>query len=72
MVSRDWYLVPALIEGRPGVRVHDSEAPAGPALYFILLEWAEERVIGMRDFRYARYVMDGAEFADLHPAANAL
>jgi len=28
---------------------------------FVLLDWASERVTGVRDFVFARYAMDGAE-----------
>jgi RNA polymerase sigma-70 factor (ECF subfamily) len=29
--------------------------------YFILLDWRDGRVAGIRDFRFARYATDGAE-----------
>jgi RNA polymerase sigma-70 factor, ECF subfamily len=29
--------------------------------YFILLAWVGEEVIGIRDFAFARYAIDGAE-----------
>jgi RNA polymerase sigma-70 factor (ECF subfamily) len=63
--SRDWQLVPGLVDGRPAVVVHDPDDPAKAPLYFILLEWAGERLLNVRDFRYARYVTDGAELIDI-------
>ena len=33
----------------------------GAVAYFVQLEWADGRLINIRDFRYARYVVDGAE-----------
>ena len=62
--SRDWQLVPGLVERRPAVLVHDPDDPAGVPLYFILLDWTGERLLKVRDFRYARYVTDGAELID--------
>ena len=62
--SRDWQLVPGLVEGRPAVLVHDPDDPGGAPLYFILLDWTGERLLKVRDFRYARYVTDGAELID--------
>ena len=62
--SRDWQLVPGLVEGRPAVLVHDPDDPQGVPLYFILLDWTGERLLKVRDFRYARYVTDGAELID--------
>jgi RNA polymerase sigma-70 factor (ECF subfamily) len=59
--SSDWRLVPGLVERRPAVVVHHPDDPSGQPLYFILLDWAEDRLLRVRDFRYARYVIDGAE-----------
>ena len=30
--------------------------------YFMLLDWAGDKVATIRDFRYATYVVDGAEY----------
>jgi RNA polymerase sigma-70 factor, ECF subfamily len=53
----NWRVVPAAIEGRAGLWVHESDAQQ-PS-YPIVLEWDSggslERI---RDFRYARYVTD--------------
>jgi len=59
--SADWRLVPGLVERRPAVLVHDPDDPSGTPLYFILLDWSEDRLLKVRDFRYARYVIDGAD-----------
>ena len=56
---QDWLLRPGLVEGRPAVIVQD--ASSREVLYFVLLAWADERVSDIRDFRYARYAMEGAE-----------
>ena len=29
--------------------------------YFVLLNWADGRVVAIRDFVFARYAMEGAE-----------
>jgi RNA polymerase sigma-70 factor, ECF subfamily len=59
-VSRqDWQLLPGLVEGRPAVIVRDPTTRE--ALYFVLLGWAGDRISDIRDFRYARYAMEGAE-----------
>ncbi len=59
----DWHLVPGLVEGRPAVVVLDPDQPAGPPLYFMLIDWQDGRLLNVRDFRYARYVVDGAELS---------
>jgi RNA polymerase sigma-70 factor, ECF subfamily len=53
-----------MVERRPAVLVHDPDDPDGAPLYFILLDWTGDRLLKVRDFRYARYVTDGAELID--------
>jgi RNA polymerase sigma-70 factor, ECF subfamily len=58
----DWHLVPGLVEGRPAVLVFDPNASDAPPKYFMLLGWTGGKVATIRDFRYAAYVLDGAEY----------
>ena len=58
--TNDWHLAPGLVEGRPAVVVLDPAQPAGLPLYFMLIDWQDGRLLAVRDFRYARYVVDGA------------
>jgi RNA polymerase sigma-70 factor, ECF subfamily len=61
--ASDWHLVPGLVEGRPAILVFDPATPGGTGpKYFVLLDWQADRVTSIRDFRYAPYVTDGAEF----------
>jgi RNA polymerase sigma-70 factor (ECF subfamily) len=62
--SSDWHLVPGLVDGRPAVIVHSPDQPSGPPIYFMLLSWADGRLLEIRDFRYARYVVEDAELID--------
>jgi RNA polymerase sigma-70 factor (ECF subfamily) len=57
----DWQLVPGLVDRRPALLVRDSVDPRKPPAYFILLDWLGDEVANIRDFRYARYALDGAE-----------
>jgi len=41
--------------------VDDPGKPGGAPSYFVLLGWTGNQLVHLRDFRYARYVMDGAE-----------
>lgn len=61
--NQDWRLTLGLVEGRPAVLVSDPGDPAGTPLYFVLLRWSGDRLLAIRDFRYARYAMEGAEFS---------
>jgi len=57
----DWHFVPGLVERRPAVIVRDPRTPSRAPSYFILLEWMGDRVVNIRDFRFARYATEGAE-----------
>ncbi len=58
----DWIMAPGSVEGRPAVLAFDRDDPAGPPVYFILLKFDGDRVVAIRDFRYARYVMTDARW----------
>jgi RNA polymerase sigma-70 factor, ECF subfamily len=56
-----WRFTPGIVEGRPAILAIDAAEPEGPPAFFILLEWADGAVVSIRDFLFARYVMDGAD-----------
>src|SRR5580698_3318075 len=58
----DWHLAPGLVEGRPAILVFDPGEPSPRPKYFMLLQWSADKVATIRDFRYASYVTDGAEY----------
>jgi RNA polymerase sigma-70 factor (ECF subfamily) len=58
----DWHLVPGLVEGHPAILVFDPSVPGAKPKYFMLLQWAADKVATIRDFRHAAYVIDGAEY----------
>ena len=60
--ARDWRLVPGLVEGRPAILVFDPDARDAPPKYFMLLGWSGDKVATIRDFRYAPYIVEGAEY----------
>ena len=58
----DWHLVPGLLEGHPAILVFDPNLPRSAPEYFMLLQWSADKVATIRDFRHARYIIDGAEY----------
>ena len=60
--ASDWHLVPGLVEGRPAILVFDRNALGAPPSYFMLLDWQDGKVAVIRDFRHARYVIEGADY----------
>lgn len=62
----DWRFALGAVEGRPALLAFDPRgAPTAPPIYFVLLRWQGGKLAGIRDFRYARYVADGAEWTVL-------
>jgi RNA polymerase sigma-70 factor (ECF subfamily) len=57
---QDWQFVLGFVERRPAIIVRDPSEPSGAPAYFILLEWSAEKVLNIRDFRYARYAIESA------------
>jgi RNA polymerase sigma-70 factor, ECF subfamily len=57
----DWHLRLGFVDRRPAVVAVDPNDPARRPAYFILLSWTADHVGMIRDFRHARYVIDGAE-----------
>jgi RNA polymerase sigma-70 factor (ECF subfamily) len=62
--SLDWHLVPGLVDRRPAAIVYPPDQPSGAPIYFLLLDWADGRLLRIRDFRYARYALEDAELID--------
>jgi RNA polymerase sigma-70 factor, ECF subfamily len=48
----DWRFVAGLVDRRPAVIVHDPRTPSRAPSYFILQEWAGDRLVNIRDFRF--------------------
>jgi len=55
----DWHLVPGWVDGREVITVFRDRADARPG-YFIELEFFEERVTRIKDFRYVPYILSEA------------
>ena len=64
-LAQDWQLVTGFVDRRPAALVRDPGDPSGLPTYFVLLEWAGDRLVSIRDFRHARYVAQGAELPTL-------
>jgi RNA polymerase sigma-70 factor (ECF subfamily) len=59
--AHNWQLALGFADGRAAVLIQDPEGPSGRPLNFILLEWAGDKVLSIRDFSHARYVMSDVE-----------
>jgi RNA polymerase sigma-70 factor, ECF subfamily len=61
----NWRLALGLVDRRPAVLVLDPRNPSAPPTYFVLLTWDGGRLVNIRDFHFARYATEGAEFVVL-------
>lgn len=59
-----WLVSPGLAEGRPALLMRDRAQPDAPPAFVVLLGWRGGAIASIRDFHYARYVMDGLDWAD--------
>jgi len=58
---RDWQMIAGTVDGRAAVLVLDPDDPGSGPSYFVVLDWSGEKLASIRDFRYARYALEGAE-----------
>jgi RNA polymerase sigma-70 factor, ECF subfamily len=61
---QDWRLGLGMVEEHLAILVYDPQQTSFDPTYFMLLDWDKRQVIGIRDYRYARYVMRDAR---VHP-----
>lgn len=63
--QHDWRFGLGFVEGRLAVLATDPGAPSADPVYFVLLDWRDDGIASIRDYRYARHVMRHAEIAAL-------
>lgn len=59
-LKNDWHFVLGAIENKAAILVSNPQEKSPEFDYFILLETQENKISAIRDFRYARYVLDSA------------
>ncbi|MER9211477.1 sigma-70 family RNA polymerase sigma factor [Mesorhizobium sp. M0663] len=57
----DWTLSLGFVDGRPAILIRDPQAAYGAVRGFMLVEWRDDQVIQIRDFRYAPWCLVDAE-----------
>jgi RNA polymerase sigma factor (sigma-70 family) len=60
-----WRFALGAVEGRPAMLVYDSTGPMEIPAHFVLIDWSESRIIEIRDFLFAPYVLDGMDWVRL-------
>jgi len=64
-LADQWRFAPGFVDRRPAMLVFDRHDLSGRPAYFVLLGWAGDSVISIRDFLFARYVLEAAELLEL-------
>ena len=54
-------LEPGVVDGRPAILARES--PDGPPVYCLFVRFRGEQIRFIRDYRYARYVFDEAQWS---------
>jgi RNA polymerase sigma-70 factor, ECF subfamily len=64
-LNRDWRVLPGFVDRCPAILVFEPRDSGGPPAYVLVLDWSNDSVVRIRDFRFARYAMEGAELLAL-------
>jgi len=57
-----WRFALGAVEGQPAMLVFDSTGPMQRPAHFVLIAWSESRIIEIRDFLFAPYVLEGIDW----------
>ena len=60
-----WRYALGAVEGHPAMLVFDSTGPMERPAHFILIDWTENRITGIRDFLFAPYVLETVDWMRL-------
>ena len=60
-----WRFALGAVEGQPAMLVFDSTGPMERPAHFVLIDWSENRIIEIRDFLFAPYVLEDIDWVRL-------
>lgn len=60
-----WRFALGAVEGQPAMLVFDSTGPMERPVHFVLIEWSESRIFGIRDFLFAPHVLEAMDWVRL-------
>ena len=60
-----WRFALGAVEGRPAMLVFDSSGPMQRPAHFVLIDWSDSQIIGIRDFLFAPYVLEAMDWVRL-------
>jgi RNA polymerase sigma-70 factor (ECF subfamily) len=59
--TTQWTFASAVVDGRPAMLVYDRKLSLEVPAYFVSLVFDGDRVVGIQDFLFARYAMEGID-----------
>ena len=62
---KKWRFALGAVEGQPAMLVFDSTGPMERPAHFVLVDWSQDRIIGIRDFLFAPYVLEDTDWVQL-------
>ncbi len=60
-----WRFTLGAIEGRPAMLVFDGTGAMERPAHFVLIGWSEDRIAAIRDFLFAPYALEAADWVRL-------
>ena len=60
-----WRFALGAVEGRPAMLVFDAAGAMEKPAHFVLIGWSERRIVAIRDFLFAPYVLEGVDWMRL-------
>ena len=60
-----WRFALGAVEGRPAMLVFDSTSPMERPAHFVLVDWLEGRIVRIKDFLFAPYVLQDVDWVRL-------
>jgi len=60
-----WRYAFGAVDGRPAMLVFDGEGAMEKPAHFVLIDWSAERIVAIRDFLFAPYVLDDVDWMRL-------
>lgn len=60
-----WRFALGAVEGQPAMLVYDSTGPMDKPAHFVLIDWSESRIVRIRDFLFAPYVLEAMDWLRL-------
>ena len=60
-----WRFALGAVEGQPAMLVFDGTGAMESPAHFVLIEWSDERITGIRDFLFAPYVLEAVDWVRL-------